>query len=104
MTREFDGRILAQIAELGLPHNDQFILTDSSALAEWGVIPFDEVGDIDGVTIRKNREHLRREVGWRTIERTVGYKQDGRRVRVTAVRDEAGIFDIYPPRFFDVRP
>ena len=99
MSREFNGQILEQVAELGLPRNDEFILTDSSALAEWGVVPFDEVGDIDGVTTRKNSEHLRRKAGWKTIERTVGYKQDERRVRVTAVHDEAGVFDIYPHAF-----
>jgi len=99
MSQEFDGRILAQVAELGLPRNDEFILTDSSALAEWGVIPFDEVGDIDGVTTRENIDYLRRKIGWKIIERTVGYKQDGRRVRVTAVGDEAKVFDIHPHGF-----
>jgi len=97
--REFDGRLLGQIAELGLPKNEEFILTDSGALAEWGVIPVEEVGDIDGVTTPENIEYMREVLGWKAVERVVGYKSDGRRVRVIATTDPEGKFDVYPHGF-----
>lgn len=96
MNREFDGQLLAKIVELGLPHTDTFVLTSSGALAERGVIPIEEVGDIDGVTSLENITYLRRKIGWKAIRRTVGYGNDGRRVRVMSIADDDGRFDIYP--------
>lgn len=96
MSQEFDGRLLARIAELGLPQDEEFVLTSSSALAERNVIPIEEVGDIDGVTSIENMTYLRRKVGWKAIRRTVGYNQAGRRVRVMALADQNEEFDIYP--------
>lgn len=96
MSREFDGQLLGRIADLGLPHNDEFVLTGSGALAERGVIPIEEVGDIDGVTSHENMTYLRRKIGWSVIRRTVGYSQSGRRVRVMALADKAKEFDVFP--------
>ena len=96
MNREFNGRLLSRIAELDLPHPDEFVLTSSGALAERGVIPVEDAGDIDGVASRENLAFLRRKIGWKAIRRTVGYSQAGHPVRVMMLADQSGKFDIYP--------
>lgn len=98
MSAEFDGRLLARIAELGLPRNDEFVLTSSGALAERGVIPIEEARDIDGVipVESENMICLQRKIGWKVIRRTVGYNHDRRPIRVMTLADQEQEFDIYP--------
>ena len=91
----FKGEILEQIQSLELPHPYDFVLNSSGALAERGVIPFEDVGDIDGSTCETNHEYLRRKFGWQTIRTVVGYREDGSSVYIWATHDPENLWDIH---------
>lgn len=95
MTKSFDGRLLAEIAALGLPHPEDFVLNSSGALAERGVIPMQEVGDIDGSTTPENHRYLRTVLGWNAVRAEVGVGKDGVPISVEITQDDAKRFDIH---------
>lgn len=95
MTAAFEGRLLAEIAALNLPRPEDFVLNSSGALAERGVIPMEEVGDIDGSTTRANHTYLRTVLGWNVVHKEVGVSSDGSPISVEITQDNAKRFDIH---------
>ncbi len=91
----FDGRILKKIEALQLPHPYDFVLNSSGALAERGVIPVEEVGDIDGSTCETNHEYLRRALGWQTIRKIIGYSAAEAPIYVRVTHDPEELFDVH---------
>ena len=95
MAEQFDGRLLAEIQALDLPHPEDFVLNHSGALAERGIIPIESVGDIDGSTSIENLRCLRQRIGWTIRRQIIGYRTDGHPITVVSTQDEDRRFDLH---------
>ncbi len=95
MSEQFDGRFLAEIAALELPHPEDFILNSSASLAERGIIDPETVGDIDGTTSLANLEYLRAQPGWHVVPKTVGTDDKNVSIIVDVTHDKNRRFDLH---------
>ena len=104
MIEVFNGTLLRKINELQLPDPEGVVLNSSGALAEWGVIPMESVGDIDATISNENIEALRERVGWILGKKVVGEsRHTGQPIEIDVIYDENRYFDFhrYNFSFFD---
>ena len=100
MSESFDGRLLSKINKLQLPDPEGVVLNSSGALAEWGVIPMDSVGDIDATISEENILALRERVGWYLGRKVVGEsRHTGRPIKIDVIYDEEHEFDFHRHNF-----
>jgi hypothetical protein len=104
MSELFNGSLLKKISALQLPDPEGVVLNSSGALAEWGIIPMESVGDIDATISNENIEALRERVGWILGRKIVGEsRHTGLPIEIDVVFNQDHEFDFhrYNFSFFD---
>jgi len=91
---DFNHPVFGEVADLGLPEPDQFVINHSAALAIFGMLDRTP-NDIDAATSLRNIRFLRKDRDFPIERRVVGYTADGRPITILVSQDEDKRFDVH---------
>ena len=94
MTPDFDHSVFTEVADLGLPEPDKFVINHSAALAIFGLLNR-APNDIDAAASLRNIRFLRQQHHFAIERRVVGYRSDGKPITIVVSSDEHNRFDIH---------